>query len=121
VIELTYDMTLRYVADSINEKDLDYIYPRPDGEGCYYVHSVNHEMVAGCLVGHVLHRAGVTLGELHLREGAVSDLIKSLKASEILTMDEKSRQYLIILQAIQDGGTPWGKASSPAATAVLYL
>lgn len=61
-----------------------------------------------CLVGHVLHRAGVTVDELHDMAGAIGEADDNLPGR--VHLDDDANRLLRLMQGHQDGRIPWGQA-----------
>jgi hypothetical protein len=110
MIELTLARTKELLAEAVAEKGADFVYVnkyghQADDSGdvtCYYAHGDQ----PGCIVGNVLHRAGVLLDDLAAFEAQnVDDL-----ASRLFTAEAGVKPLLIHIQAHQDVGVPWGEA-----------
>lgn len=97
----------------------DYVYSnpvpsdeRPDPDmSCMYVHGD----VPGCLIGHVLHRLGVPLGELAKREGGAAyivadDFLRGVSGGVLSRLD--------FAQGAQDSGKTWRDALIAAGVAL---
>lgn len=128
MIELKYDQVNMLANEAIKVKGEDYVYIDPSGNqagphnmgGCWYVHGAN-DLTPGCIVGHIIHAAGVSLEDLREREMGASTLLESLENAAILKADKASRIYLIMVQRAQDLGTPWGAADMVARSAVSAM
>lgn len=116
MIELSIDDVSRLVAKVIVKKGSGYVYSNPSTPfSCFYVHDkYSDDPKPGCIVGHILHEAGGSLEDLSMREASVRNLLKLLEKDGILKVDSDARNYLIIIQALQDNKIPWGKADSMA-------
>lgn len=111
-IHLTLERTNELLDAAVAEKGADYIYtdtrgfraaPGSDGADCQYVHGNR----PGCLVGNVLHRAGVELERLLQVEGfGVGDV--DFQEYLDVTCDEGVLDLLSEAQQRQDGGDTWG-------------
>jgi hypothetical protein len=95
---------------AVEEKGADYVYPdeqkTPKGQLgddlCMYV----HDGAPSCIVGHVLHYAGVELEKFEPWEGSRAEIV-----GEALTEWHPSvLKALGAAQEAQDGGKTWGKA-----------
>lgn len=109
-IELTLDQALELLDRAVELKGADYVYPRPAldspgaGNGCFYLHADG----PGCIVGHVLHWAGLTNEELSSIEGAKAGGVG--RRVPRLHMDERVGDLLAHVQSEQDTGETWGAA-----------
>lgn len=128
-IALDFEKVKSLVEESIADRGKDYVYAKEEGS-CRYVHDVRSkwdyntedydvefgDASPGCLVGDVLHRAGVSLGALYrVNTDGVQEAIGSLVYYDILgTLEERTLNYLSNLQASQDRGAPWGLANEAA-------
>lgn len=128
-ITLDFATVKRLVTESITDKGEDHVYTK-EGGSCKYVHDVKSKWEyntedydvdftyagPGCLVGEVLHRAGVPLELLYrVNTEGVQDAVDSLAYYGVLgTMERDVTEYLTNLQASQDRGAPWGLANEAA-------
>lgn len=107
---LTYDRAVELAREVVAEFGEDYVYPenqkRPETDGslpsCVYV----HEGCPSCLVGHILHRHGVSLEDLSQNEFRGAWFV-SVKCADA---DEKARTFLDAAQGSQDKGDTWAVA-----------
>jgi len=108
MITLTNEQVTSLIEAAVVEKGENYIYERPIGaEDCLYVHGEQ----PGCIVGHVLHAAGVRLAALWVREGmSARVLIEELKDQEVISMSGEAVVALRRAQQEQDYGGTWGEA-----------
>ena len=113
MIQLTLERTKQLLAEAVAEKGADYVYTTPDGEqgnedvspNCFYVHGFQ----PGCIVGHVLHKAGVSLASLREEESNnASGVLSSLRPD--LPYEPGVDVLLNEAQQAQDQGVPWGEA-----------
>jgi hypothetical protein len=118
MIELTWTKVNELLDAAVAEKGADYVYQDPDGRRggevdedgcpaavtCRYVHGDK----PGCIVGNVLHRAGVSLSALRDEEGvgAYNSMFERLYVS----MPTHASDLLAHVQDRQDVGVPWGDA-----------
>lgn len=110
---LTYARALVLLREVIAEKGEDYVYPRRDardvGHGvvvtCFYAEYDQ----PSCIVGHVLHRAGVPLDQMAVIEGLtpVDDAARPWFAEHA---DDDARRLLNEVQANQDEQHSWGES-----------
>lgn len=116
-IELTLDRTKELLAEAVALKGADYVYTTPDGEQgnpdtspiCSYVHGEE----PGCIVGHVLHSAGIPLAELRGEErNDASGALRGLRGT--LHYEDGVAELLMAVQQDQDSGVPWGEALTNA-------
>lgn len=108
-INLTLDYTEELLRQAVADRGEDFVYEKPDGSNqCMYVHSDG----PGCIVGYVLHAAGVSLEALSEHEGTyASNLIYYLLGEEIIdSADREATGLLDDIQDRQDAGVPWGDA-----------
>lgn len=87
----------------------DYIYDQS------YVNRVG--TAPGCIVGHVLHRLGMTPNELKAldRIGVITDIPDDLLPARLTP---RARGVLRIAQRRQDDGCSWGNAAAAAKNAL---
>jgi hypothetical protein len=111
---LTYDRALALLREVIAEKGEDYVYPKlePEAAGdrgavmeCFYV----RDDAPSCIVGHVLHRAGVSLDDLRAVEGWTPGDVEQAPPFT-LWADEMALELLYEVQNEQDAGRSWGEA-----------
>lgn len=120
MIELSYGEILDHALAAIAEKGDDYVYQAPDDRSsCWYVHRTKFDATPGCIVGHILYRAGVSLDDLTKREGGVRSLLCSLKRGGILKVDDYGEIFLTVAQAIQDKKGVWVAAYDGGTAAVM--
>lgn len=128
-IALDFATVKRLVKESITDKGEDHVYTK-EGGSCKYVHDVKSKWQyntedydvdftyaePGCLVGEVLHRAGVPLESLYrVNTDGVQEAVGSLTYYNVLApLEDKATEYLSNLQASQDRGAPWGLANKAA-------
>lgn len=115
MIELSLDKAKELLAEAVALKGEDYVYTTPDGmQGsedyqpyCLYV----HDDQPGCIVGHVLHAAGVSLPVLLAEEtNDAEGALRNLARENTLNYEDGVSQLLQDVQGAQDKGTPWGEA-----------
>lgn len=116
MIELTLDKTKELLTEAVAEKGAEYVYTNPEGvpggsdslANCYYVHGSQ----PGCIVGHVLHKAGVPLETLTEHETRPAGFV--LRSLEDFDLDHNTLRLLDDVQERQDRGVPWGEAVQQA-------
>lgn len=111
---LTLARAKELAQEVVNEFGEDYVYPEShkrqfpnqDQATCVYV----HEGKPSCLVGQILHRHGVSLEELALREN-----IGGFSVTEATTETEDYvSSFMSNMQWRQDEGWTWGEALAEA-------
>lgn len=108
-LDLDFDRAVQLAREVIADYGEQHIYVHvADAEGdatCVYV----DEGSCSCLVGHILHRAGVPLAALesHNNLGVGDDLFLTDVG---VTADDRTADFLSHLQDSQDSGKPWGSA-----------
>lgn len=119
MIELGLARTKELLAEAVALKGEDYVYTTPEGDKgsedyqpvCLYVHGDQ----PGCIVGHVLHAAGVPLDNLGRYEGDDATVaIRTLIDDETIASDLTVGRLLRAVQDRQDSGIPWGQAVQQA-------
>ncbi|MDQ1016672.1 hypothetical protein [Streptomyces afghaniensis] len=118
-IDLTDDAVLSTLRDVVAERP-EYVYSSPEYMGstdesgsCFYVHKDEDgaNVGAGCAVGVVLHRLGMSLGDLEQHEGeAAWTLLNKIGPK----LSERTKNRLNDMQAYQDEGKAWGLAYAQA-------
>jgi hypothetical protein len=113
-IHITLEWAKKAVEGAMKERGADFVYEKPNAaKECLYVHADN---TPGCIVGLVLHNAGVPLSTLAKYEGtAARALIICLLDEQVVdSADSEALYFLDALQMHQDDTTPWGDAYSNA-------
>ncbi|WP_416972563.1 hypothetical protein [Streptomyces sp. 4F14] len=108
------DGQLREMLRQVVAERPEYVYSPPeymvkDVGDCFYVHEdeAGERVGAGCVIGVVLHRLGVPLGELEKHEGqTIVQMLNEVTRGASRSMAIK----LGVLQFNQDEGMPWGEA-----------
>jgi hypothetical protein len=119
VITLTDDQVLSTLRDVVAENP-EKVYKAPDNmlvfgddTSCFYVHkNEDGTEEAGCIVGTVLHRLGVSLADLKRVEGLSA--VSALRAAEVKGLSYPTKSLLRYVQHNQDGGSSWGQALTNA-------
>lgn len=113
MIVLTVAKVKELLAEAVALKGADYVYTTPDGlQGtpedqpvCLYVHGDQ----PGCIVGHALYSAGISLARLREEErNDAEGVLRNLRHD--LMYEEGVPSLLQDVQQAQDQGTPWGQA-----------
>lgn len=124
-LELTIERARELLVEAVEEKGADYIYPLWDSPNieCLYGNYADPQNISyndsfeeqgcdgpGCIVGHVLVKAGVSQETLYQNEGtgAVS-LVAKLQGSDQFRGTPLSNA-LSAAQSKQDNGSTWGEA-----------
>lgn len=100
---------LELMTDLVDAYGEDYVYGRASSEGspvqddCRY----EHNGVPSCLVGHVLHRAGVTISQLLDLDTRGTSPVEFSGMG--LDVTQEAGQLLGRAQGMQDVGVPWGR------------
>lgn len=81
-----------------------------DDPSCFYAHANESggDLKPGCVVGHVLHRLGVSLDDLTENEGLGAHAV--VPALGIKGVSEEMGLILRRVQRLQDQGDSWGLA-----------
>lgn len=117
-IKLTLDEAQRLAREVVAEYGAGYIYQQIADEygnpGCRYIDNGS----CSCLVGHILYRAGVPIGDLegNNNERSVDD--DSFLVDVGVDADSRTEHFLSRLQEAQDRGSKWGVALHGAIEAV---
>lgn len=123
-LELTLEKAKSMVDEAIRDKGSDFVYKRMPGMDCQYVHEgvvwdadleeyVQDESVyePGCIVGYVLHKAGISLATMQASEGNnAEELLDRLERHGLLTVEAEAVEFLNSVQDLQDSGNSWGSA-----------
>ena len=84
---------------------------KPDSCGCDYATSNSeNELVAGCIVGQVLVKAGAELDSLDRLYGTIGFLEEEVKRLCDIELTLGARLVLRAAQRVQDKGGEWGDA-----------
>ena len=107
-IEIDKATALRLLREVVAEKGSGYVYTGL----CVYA----YEGACGCLIGHALHRAGVSIEQLAaMDEQPAADVaIDKVQLPDGLEIDERAKQILYAAQLKQDNGHTWGTALTEA-------
>lgn len=114
MIHIDLSQVEAFAKAALEEKGEDYVYEKVWSEAhkndiCTYVQqNENGEQVPSCLVGNILHRAGVPLHQMQDADLTADDLIYRLK--DIVTVTTEARRALRGMQGLQDVGNTWGHA-----------
>ena len=114
---LTTEDVIRFAREAVEEMGADHIspayrtgddeIPTDEIDPLRHPHSlcryVTPDGKPGCIVGHVLHKAGVTLDALSEQEGNGAYSVASGVEIEVTGVETLSK-----FQRLQDGGVPWG-------------
>lgn len=137
MIEITEALVLDLLNEAVAEKGEDHVYENPDAPGmCTYVHGYQtvagpegesetvqvEPLTPGCIVGNVLHRAGIPLElfqQLEINDDTPADAaLRHLADQGFLTYTGRAQSVLAVAQSHQDKYASWG-AAVEAATHIL--
>ncbi|MER6485724.1 hypothetical protein ABT264_19475 [Streptomyces virginiae] len=121
-ITVTTDEVMTTLRAVVAERP-EYVYRKPSDvdntwDACLYVHPAGggrEEEAPGCVVGTVLHRLGVPLAELAMREGTAAYSV----VHELLDVPDEAQAALQYAQTQQDGGSTWSRALQAAEERVV--
>lgn len=107
-IRITARVARRLLREVVAEAGRDFLAV----DMCTYVH------VSGdcphCIVGRVLHRAGVTLDDLSYMDNVTPTNIERVVLPARVRVTRPARMVLARAQHVQDWGHPWGQALDEA-------
>jgi len=106
---LTLTKTMKLLNEVVKEKGRDFVYKSPSNANiCKYAHNNR----PGCLVGQVLHRAGVPISALKVMDdwGSIGRCVSEGK----IVLDPDVKQVLQDAQTVQDRERTWGEALDAA-------
>lgn len=126
-IHLTTERVRELLKEAVTERGEDHVYVKPmktkhgydnNTEGCNYVHTPEMDgrqeggFQPGCLVGLVLHKAGLPLDELYARDHGdlAPSYLRQLEHRSLITFEDDVPDLLGRAQSRQDDGKPWGGA-----------
>jgi hypothetical protein len=135
MIDIDLDKAKALVDECIAERGAEYVYEK-EGSSCKYVHGVDESIedewgdtvenftnaTPGCLVGAVLHKAGIPLdkmGTYSRNDEGSYDLIEHLTSDELVTVSQEANNFLGNVQSSQDAGAPWGQAMEAASRGMI--
>lgn len=105
---------INLLREIVDEHGRDHRYSRNSGDGrCRY----ERGGAPACLIGHVLHRAGVPVNELARMDLApvfASTEISEVVLPDVVDMTDTARVVLGAAQHVQDHGETWGRALDAA-------
>ncbi len=118
LIEIDGPKALELLAEAVEAKGEDYVYPRGDFDGCSYV----RDDQPSCLVGHALFRAGLgvdvlralDVGDYGDSDSAIGEVCKVSADLFGFAVTDAAERALRVAQASQDCGVPWGEALEAA-------
>lgn len=134
MIEITKELALKLLAEAVAEKGETYVYSNPTSQDCMYVHGYApvldetgdetgereqvEDLTPGCLVGDVLHRAGVPLRlfeRLDINYDTPADhALSDLRLHGVLEYTPEASSVLLAAQSAQDTKRSWGAALKAA-------
>lgn len=122
MIDINYARAMELVDQAIEQRGADYVYTNEDGDkavphgfvNCYNWHEdEDGSVIPGCIVGTVLHMAGVPLDEMGKEDGW-EDVENNLSHTETLRATRKASKLLEYIQYEQDKGNTWGVSKANA-------
>lgn len=127
---ITLDFAIKAALDAAALMPEGYIYTNPDGEvagdldsphgiGCSYFD--DEDGSPSCLVGHILHAAGVTAQHIPCGYSGSGSrtLVEELGEREGLMVDADASFFMSTIQNLQDSGVPWDDAIKEGISAYL--
>lgn len=112
MIHLTVPGVLGHMREAVAAQGADHVYQPPDPDDdwtrlCRYV----WHGCPSCLIGVVLHLAGVPLVEMERWDPCpVESLLARLARDGVVSYDVHVREVLVVAQEAQDVGCTWGMA-----------
>jgi len=123
--ETQVQRALSVMSKVVDEAGRDHVYVKPDVlTGCRYVHGIGSSQQPGCLIGHVLHRLGLSLADLHATDEGGPDGGEDAAITDYgsrLGLHPVTVDVLAEAQGVQDDGTPWGGAYDDALARLARL
>lgn len=124
-IDLTPEVAISLMEKAVEKRGANYVYQQVkkkdaygwENEACVY----EHKGAPSCLVGEVLHEAGVTLSALKRFDKTDTGGITSLVDDGVLSIPKVTAQVLGVAQEAQDGGETWGGALRRAKVSAAAL
>lgn len=120
MIKLDLPEVKSLAVEAIKEKGVDYVYVNPNGEkiadgtfvNCFnWHHTPDGGRVPGCIVGNILHRAGISLDDMP-HDLNVQGSLEALK--DLAMVSREGVIALKYMQWEQDNGATWGAAFEKA-------
>lgn len=107
-IRITARVARRLLREVVAEAGWDHVVR----DGCTYMDVWRR--CPNCIVGRVLHRAGVTEEELSEMDARTPTVIARVQLPARVWMSRPARRVLEIAQVVQDDEQPWGMALDTA-------
>lgn len=125
MIDLTLEKVTVLLHEAVQERGSDYVYRNPDGSSdCLYVHgNPDGPAAPGCIVGWVLHKAGISLEVLEQHEHKPARTVVECLPYDNgipLRSEDGVTTLLRTVQQWQDRGEPWGSAVSKGIAAQVH-
>lgn len=111
-IQIDATRAIELLREVVAESGEDYRYELIEtgyGSACHYAHNG----CPSCLVGHALHRAGMTVNQLAALDGQDND-IATVPLPVGVELTSFAREVFAVAQDAQDIRQPWGMALSAA-------
>ncbi len=109
--QITKDRALELLREIVAEYGEDWVYAsRDDGTTCTYT----RQGQPSCLIGHVLHRAGVPIEHLATLDRGDTPSIGTTTVDWGIEITPDARRVLGVAQHAQDDGSSWGTALAMA-------
>jgi len=109
-IKIDFGRAVELTEEVVAEKGEDFVYR----DECSYVVVNDYNKVPGCIVGQVLHKAGISIEVLGILDEVVTSggftTVASLAHAGILDLDDKTEMFLNTVQEMQDGQEQYGAA-----------
>lgn len=115
-----FDFTPEDLQHKVREVAADYpkyVYDIPYGNSCMYFHKGDDDNYScGCIIGHALHRLGVTLEDISEEYNFVGvwGLLQRHLSDLPLDFNDATVQWLSNVQSAQDRGETWSSAVKKA-------
>jgi hypothetical protein len=118
------DLAQSLVDGVIKSKGEDFVYKRPSGEDCQYVHRgiawddeseeyvKSDDVSPGCVWGHALFTAAIPLDEFDSVEGSsIEEVLERFENRGLVgSVDVLASAWAYVVQHEQDAGRTWGDA-----------
>lgn len=115
-VNLTFESVVAFAKEAAAEKPEGYIYINPSGQvaspgGITCDYWDDSKDAPSCIVGVILHKAGVSATNITEGRSAFASSYLARKAEGgVITISDKAATFLFDVQMRQDVGVPWSKA-----------